>query len=76
MSDIVMAAFDPFDILGKRKKQKKAAPVAPFVKKVTAKPARQLSEEAQRNRRRKSSLLTKDFGRPTLGQSVLLGVQQ
>ena len=39
----------------------------------TAAPVEQVSDEARRNRRRRASLLTKDFGVPKLGIPELIG---
>ena len=59
-------------ILGpKDKKDKAGKPIENPTE--TAKSIEQVSEAARRKRRRDASLLTKGFGRPTLGQPGLLG---
>ena len=51
-----------------------AVEAEPIQAKRTAEPVKQLSEQAKRTRRRKASLITKDWGEPKLGYAGLLGI--
>jgi len=55
--------------------QKAIKSVAPVQRKTTAKPAdEQLSDAEKRNRKRMASVMTRNWGAPTLSKKALLGL--